>query len=112
MKSFYLETIHSNIIQRCLNENDPSYKFYGGATPAITVCKRWLGKNGCINFIRDVLRSIGPRPPGINPKTGLSCYHLDRINNALGYQIGNLRWAAVALSVRHKRPRKRPEIGR
>jgi hypothetical protein len=108
MKSFYLETCHSNMLQRCYNSKDPSYNFYGGK--GVSVTKRWLGKHGCINFIRDVLRSIGPRPEGINPKTGLSCYHLDRIDNNLGYQIGNLRWAPLAVSLRNKRPSKREEV--
>jgi hypothetical protein len=107
MKQFYLEICHANMIQRCTNERNPDFRFYGGGCPPVTICKRWLGKNGCINFIRDVLRSIGPRPEGINPKTGLSCYHLDRIDNNLGYAIGNLRWAAVALSQKNKRPPRR-----
>jgi hypothetical protein len=104
MKAFYLEIAYSNMKQRCTNPRDPSYRFYGAK--GVQIYKRWLGKRGCINFIRDVLRVLGPRPEGINPRTGLSCYHLDRIDNNLGYEIGNLRWAVVALSLKNKRPRR------
>jgi hypothetical protein len=105
VKVFYLEICHSNMLQRCLNPKDPSFRFYGGR--GVKISKRWLGKHGCINFIRDVLRSIGPRPEGVNPRTGLSYFHLDRIDNSKGYERGNLRWANVAMSQKNRRPRRK-----
>lgn len=96
-----LEIIHSNMIQRCCNPKDPSYPFYGGRRPKpVTIYKRWLNVS---NFVRDILRLIGPRPEGVGPK-GLSLHHLDRIDNDKNYEPGNLRWALVRDSVRNKRP--------
>jgi len=71
----------SDMKQRCNNKNNPCYKDYGSR--GITVCKRWLGKNGFINFLFD----MGESPEGKS---------LDRINNnklANGYSPKNCRWA-------------------
>jgi hypothetical protein len=48
----------------------------------IKVCKQWLGKNGFVNFLRDV----GNKPS--------SSYTLDRINNDGDYEPYNVRWAS------------------
>lgn len=109
MKAFYLEVIHSNIIQRCTNPKHPDFKFYGGR--GISVFKRWQGKQGCNRFIRDILRTIGPRPEGLLP-SGFSAYQIDRIDNNLGYFPGNLRWATTALSQANKRKRARKKVAK
>jgi hypothetical protein len=48
----------------------------------IQVCEQWLGKNGFVNFLRDV---------GNKPNSSDS---LDRINNDGDYEPLNVRWAS------------------
>jgi hypothetical protein len=97
----YLRVIWSNMVQRCTNKKDPSFRFYGGATPPVTIYKPWLNFE---IFAQDVLEEIGHRPPGRNHKTNLSLYQFDRINSFQGYQPTNIRWATVLQNERNKRP--------
>lgn len=69
----------SGMKRRCYDKNNPKYGRYGGR--GITVCERWLGRDGFPNFLAD----IGKRPsPG---------YSLDRIDNDGDYELSNCRWA-------------------
>jgi hypothetical protein len=43
---------YRHMLERCLNRNDPSYPRYGGR--GITVCARWRGPDGFINFLADM----------------------------------------------------------
>lgn len=61
---------------RCFNENNKSYKNYGGR--GITVCDRW--RDSFENFYED----MGPRPSSI--------HQIDRINNDGNYEPGNCKW--------------------
>jgi hypothetical protein len=79
-------------IARCHNPKDPAWKNYGGR--GITVCDRWRGKDGFVNFLADV----GPRP---SPE-----HSLDRIDNNRGYEPGNVRWATRSEQARNKRNNK------
>lgn len=65
---------------RCFNKNNSRYENYGGR--GITVCDRWLGKEGYDNFYND----LGPRP---SPDHSLDRYP----NNDGNYEPGNCRWA-------------------
>lgn len=73
------------MIQRCKNPKSTSFPRYGGV--GITVCDRWL------NF-SDFLADMGPRPPGRT---------IDRLQNHLGYQPGNCRWATAQEQAHNKR---------
>lgn len=65
--------------KRCLNPNHRAYHRYGGR--GITICDRWLGEDGFVNFLAD----MGSRP---------SWQHtLDRIDPDGNYEASNCRWA-------------------
>jgi hypothetical protein len=68
-------TWHS-MVNRCHQPNCKTYRTYGAK--GITVCDRW--RNSFENFFAD----MGHPPDGCS---------LDRIDNTLGYQPDNCRWA-------------------
>jgi hypothetical protein len=79
-------TTWADMIQRCHNENSAAYKYYGAR--GIAVCDRW--KTSFKNFYDD----MGPRPSGTS---------IERINNDLGYEPGNCRWATHAEQMQNTR---------
>lgn len=66
-----------SMIQRCTNPKSPKFTYWGGR--GITVCDEW------VSDFEAYLSHVGPRP---SPK-----HSIDRINNNLGYEPGNVRWA-------------------
>lgn len=74
---------------RCRNKNLRNFDDYGGR--GISVCTRWKGKNGFINFLRD----MGPRP---TPQ-----HSLDRKNNNGNYTPKNCKWSTREEQARNKR---------
>ena len=77
----------NGMIRRVKYPSMESYPRYGGR--GITVCKRWLGINGFINFLADMRRA---------PSTHHS---LDRINNDGNYTPKNCRWATRSQQIRN-----------
>lgn len=71
-----------NAVHRCHNEDHQAYHNYGGRKDhPIHVCPKWRTPNGFALF----LNHIGPRS---SPE-----HSLDRIDNDLGYEEGNVWWA-------------------
>lgn len=75
------------IKRRCLNPKSPDWHLYGGR--GITICEEW--KNSFQKFIAHV-----GEPPSAR-------HSIDRINNELGYQPGNVRWATPIEQANNKR---------
>ena len=69
---------------RCTDPANASFRHYGAK--GVRVCERW---NNFALFIAD----MGMRPEG---KT------IDRINNALGYEASNCRWATLLEQQRNR----------
>lgn len=68
------------MLRRCMNPKDQDWHRYGGR--GITVCAQWRSTPYAFLAYCDTV--LGPRPEGLT---------LDRIDNARGYEPGNIRWA-------------------
>jgi hypothetical protein len=77
---------------RCISPGYPEKGARNYRDRGITVCARWVGPDGFINFLAD----MGERPPGLT---------LDRIDNDGGYEPGNCRWATWVQQAKNRRTR-------
>jgi hypothetical protein len=82
------------MLDRCENPKAINWQWYGGR--GITVCKAW---HKWVAFRDYVETHLGPRPEG-RPR-----WTLDRVDNDLGYQPGNLRWARGTEQMKNARPK-------
>lgn len=80
------------MIDRCFNKNRAYYKNYGGR--GITVCDRWLGLHGFVNFLAD----MGKKFDGGS---------LDRIDVNGNYEPSNCRWADKHTQMANRRIKRK-----
>lgn len=78
--------------QRCLNPSSDNYKNYGGR--GINIEPFLLNFGNYVQYVT----SLPNYPDKLTPDI-----QLDRINNDLGYQRGNLRWATRSLQIMNTR---------
>lgn len=81
-------SVWSSIHTRCYNPECEAFRDYGGR--GITMCDRWIGRNGFRNFSKD----MSPRPPGSS---------IERIKNDRGYSPRNCKWATPKDQARNRR---------
>jgi hypothetical protein len=88
--------IWGGMIDRCTNENSPSYPGWGGL--GVTICERW--RHNFENFLAD----MGLRP---SPK-----HSIDRHPNPFGnYEPTNCRWATWTEQARNRRNNRIVQVG-
>jgi len=87
---------------RCYDITSPMYKHYGAR--GITICPEWRRVPGDLVATRKAfwafVAHVGTRPAGLS---------IDRKNNDLGYEPGNVRWATDSEQNKNRRGRPRKE---
>lgn len=81
--------IWTGMVQRCTNPSASNFERYGGR--GIRVAEEWVGPGGFERFFS----SIGPSPSGT--------HSIERINNARGYEPGNVQWSTARDQARNTR---------
>lgn len=87
-----------SMTNRCDNPANVAYKNYGAK--GVTVCERWRGDGGFVNFLED----MGPKPLAPDDWSGKGPYWtLDRIDPTGNYEPENCRWADPKTQAVNKR---------
>jgi hypothetical protein len=74
---------------RCSNPKHIAFPYYGAL--GVTICERWLGREGFANFLAD----MGEKPRGMS---------IDRFPDKGGnYEPTNCRWATATTQSRNRR---------
>src|SRR5208282_6263374 len=76
---------------RCLYPKEVNYHRYGGA--GVTICSRWLGADGHLNFLAD----MGERPEGTT---------LGRLGDVGNYEPNNCKWMTKAEQVEEQKKKR------
>jgi hypothetical protein len=87
-----LYSVWQGIHSRCRGYNLKDIPCY--VDTGITVCERWSGPDGFVNFLED----MGERPEGTQ---------IDRINNSKGYSPENCRWVTSKENNRNRRSNRK-----
>lgn len=82
-----------NMVQRCTNSNQLAWRYYGGNTPPVKVCKSWQGNRGFAHFLADK----GPRPRGTS---------LSRLGDVGNYTPSNTAWHTRAQQLAERAKKK------
>jgi hypothetical protein len=90
LSNSYEYSVWLNIKQRCGNQNNPAYKYYGGR--GIDVCESWF--NSYEVFVADMGNAPSKK------------HSIDRIDNNSGYNKENCRWVEISVQSRNKRNNK------
>lgn len=93
MRSHPLYSVWKEMRRRCTSQQRDDFKNYGGR--GISVCERW---NDFALFVAD----MGERPPAMT---------IERIDNNLGYDKANCRWASRADQNRNRRFNRIIDVG-
>lgn len=88
--------IYGGMKQRCFNPNNDYYHRYGGR--GITICDRWLGKDGFIHFMEDMYDEY-LQQAAIYGEKNIS---IDRIDPDGNYCPENCRWVPMSVQSNNK----------
>lgn len=83
------------ILSRCYNHNHKSFHNYGGREQSEPIYVQESWRNDIVLMVREIESEIG-----LPPFKGAQ---IDRDNNDLGYESGNIRWVTVEENTRNKR---------
>lgn len=86
LNNHFLYNTWTNMIQRCYNKNNKSYKNYGGR--GIKVCEDWLNVKNFIEFLEKIY---------------IKGYSLDRINVDGDYEPNNIRYTNLNVQAQNTR---------
>lgn len=85
-----------NMYRRCLDKNNPTYKYYGGR--GIKVCERWYE---FANFIEDMYELYEYHVENFGG--GRKNCQLDRMDNDGDYNRDNCRWVTAKVNCNNRR---------